>query len=263
MTPQRGAIRQRGTPPPVDWRARFHQQAHWTQDLRRYLYGRAGVSQAQRVLEVGCGTGAITHELHNHTAAAVCGIDLDLPYLTLAHEYDRQTSFTCSNAARLPFPAGGFDAALCHFLLLWAHNPLNVLLEMHRVTRPGGAVLALAEPDYGARIDYPDELAELGQMQAEALGVQGADPLLGRKLGGLMAQAGLTNIETGLLGGQWSAPPSPEYWSMEWRVLEADLAGRIEPSRLAALRQVDWSAWQNGWRVLFVPTFYAWGRVPA
>ncbi len=40
--------------------------------------------------------------------------------------------------------------------------------EMVRVTRPHGFVLALAEPDYGGRIDYPSELSTIGNWQIEA-----------------------------------------------------------------------------------------------
>jgi len=75
---------------------------------------------------------------------------------------------------------------------------------MARITRPGGAVLALAEPDYGGRIDYPIKLAQMGKWQIESLRLQGADPLMGRKLATIFNSAGFDSVETGVLGGQWS-----------------------------------------------------------
>ena len=78
---------------------------------------------------------------------------------------------------------------------------------MRRVVQPGGWVAALAEPDYGGRIDYPDALAALGWKQAAAVHAQGADIYAGRKLAGWLGQAGLKDIQVGLLGGQWGAPP--------------------------------------------------------
>jgi hypothetical protein len=132
---------------------------------------------------------------------------------------------------------------------------------MRRVTRPGGAVLALAEPDYGGRIDYPRELAELGRWQAESLQRQGVDPEIGRKLAGVFVRAGLRQVESGVMGGEWAYPAAAGETSLEWSVLESDLAGQIAPQDLQKLRQSEAAATQNGERVLFVPTFYAWGRV--
>ena len=86
------------------------------------------------------------------------------------------------DAHQLPLADGCFDVCLCHFLLLWVTDPIQVLQEMYRVTRSGGVVMALAEPDYGSRIDYPQELSLLGKWQMDSLEQQGADPFIGRKL---------------------------------------------------------------------------------
>jgi hypothetical protein len=136
---------------------------------------------------------------------------------------------------------------------------------MVRVTRPGGAVFALAEPDYCGRIDFPEELNHLGKLQTIALRKQGADPCMGRKLAGIFQQAGLVSIETGVLGGQWSAPPDWEAWESEWAMLEADLTQESEISEISdfvRLKDLDKAAYEGGQRILFVPTFYAWGRAP-
>jgi hypothetical protein len=136
---------------------------------------------------------------------------------------------------------------------------------MARVTQPGGVVLALAEPDYGGRIDYPVELGVLGDWQQTSLGQQGANPLIGRKLRAVFHQAGLSDVEAGLLGGQWSGMPSSEEREIEWRVLEEDIK-KIQnltgTSEVIRLQKLDELAWERGERILFVPTFYAWGRVP-
>ena len=47
---------------PVDWHHRFVQQAHWTQDLRAYLYTRIEFDNAKHILDMGCGTGALMGE---------------------------------------------------------------------------------------------------------------------------------------------------------------------------------------------------------
>jgi hypothetical protein len=135
---------------------------------------------------------------------------------------------------------------------------------MARLLKPGGAILALAEPDYGGRIDYPSELALLGDIQRQSLQAQGADPWIGRKLAALFRQAGLHRIETGVLGGQWTSTPTLNDMQAEWRVLESDIDqwSGIQAD-LKGLKRLDEKAWQEGERVLFVPTFYAIGFLPA
>ncbi len=249
--------------PPIDtpgWHARFLQQAGWTQQLREFGFRKAGLQSARRFLEVGCGTGVITREAHRKTSARVFGLDINPHHLEFARKYDPGALFIRGDGLALPFADGSFDLAGCHFLLLWVSDPLQVVREMRRVVQEGGWVLALAEPDYGGRVDYPAELAELGRLQGEALRQQGADPNTGRRLAAIFHAAGLREVETGVLGGRWSGPVSDDAWEMEWQVLEADLAGRVPATRLQELRRIDAAAWQHGERVLFVPTFYAWGK---
>jgi len=169
-------------------------------------------------------------------------------------------SFARGDAHGLPFGPGAFDVVLCHFVLLWLERPRQALEEMVRVVRPGGWVVACAEPDYGGRIDHPPELAPLGEMQREALRRQGADPEMGRRLAGLFAGAGL-QVTVGTLAGQWQRPAAPgEAFEAEWRMRAWDLGDAIAPDELARLKEADRQAMERGERVLFVPTFYALGQ---
>ena len=244
----------------MDWHARYTQQARWTQSLRTYLFKKAGIAAADRVLDLGCGTGALLEQLPVKAGAAVHGADLNLHTVMEASIHAPNVDLICADGVSLPYASASFDVVFCHFLLLWTSHPLKILREMRRVTRQGGAVLALAEPDYGGRIDYPPELSVLGRWQAEALRQQGADPEMGRKLSGLFTEAGIQQIETGVLGGEWNMS-RPDEWEQEWAVLESDLTGRVPLKNLQNIKKTDLYARQRGERVLFVPTFFAWGRV--
>ncbi len=246
---------------PADWQRRFNQQARWTEEVRRFVYRQIAVSAAQRVLEVGCGSGAITGGLHRATTAHIYGVDINLEYLDLARRSALPTRYCGGDALRLPFAAGSFDVCLCHFLLLWLSDPLAALIEMRRVTRRGGFIAALAEPDYGGRIDYPPELERLGRLQAQSLQAQGADAHCGRRLGAFFSRAGLSDFQIGLPGGHWHVNADADERTLEWAVLRHDLTGYCRAAELDELERIDATARTRGERVLFVPTFYAWGRV--
>jgi len=242
----------------MNWHTRYTQQATWTRELRNYLFQQAGLKTAGRVLEVGCGTGAILNEIQTQS---LHGLDIQPASLMEARVNTPSASLTCGNALFLPYPNDVFDIAICHYLLLWVSDPQQALYEMKRVTRPGGHVLALAEPDYNARVDEPAELAALGRWQAESLQRQGADASLGGRLAGLFYQAGIELVETGAIESQGNTALTSAERELEWAVLENDLANFVSVDEFQRLKKMDEAAWKRGERILHVPTYFAWGRV--
>ena len=246
---------------PVEWHHRYQIQAKWTDAARCRLFNMSGLHTANRILEVGSGTGVITADISTRFRGATFGLDIDPQSNAFAAARDPQTCYVTGDGERLPFPEATFDTTLCHFLLMWVPDPIMIISEMARVTLPGGRVLALAEPDYGGRIDYPEELVEIGELQTNALANQGTDPYIGRKMRDIFTRAGLLEVLVGVLGGEWSGSPSDEELNSEWRTYNSDLHGTLSNQTLASLHQVDLEAWRAGSRILYVPTFYACGRV--
>jgi ubiquinone/menaquinone biosynthesis C-methylase UbiE len=244
------------------WHQRYLQQAQWTRNLRKYIYEQVGIQQVKNILDIGCGTGVLENELITMSPSHVFGLDIDIESLNIAQEYAPDSNYIGGNCLHLPFQAGEFDVTLCHFLLLWVKDALDALKEMRRVTRPNGFVLALAEPDYGGRIDYPPELEQIGTWQIGALKQQGANPIIGRKLKSFFYRAGLTNIEVGVLGGQWVGNNPDQDFELEWEVIRSDLFQNNEfikqEEKIKALEVTSRECHQ---RILFVPTFYALGMV--
>lgn len=244
----------------MDWHGRYLQQARWTRDLRAYLFKRAGLNEGSRLLEVGCGTGAILSQLPSEVS--LHGLDIDAAALAQCRLHASSAVLVQGDALELPYSSNTFDIVYCHFLLLWVRDPLQALLEMKRLAKTGAHILAFAEPDYTARVDEPRELAPLGEWQTESLRRQGADPALGKRLGELFFRAGIELIETGTIQGAESEP-GLEDWETEWQVLESDLAGLVSDADFRRMKHLDQQARLRGERALHVPTHFAWGRLPS
>ncbi len=238
----------------MNWHSRYLQQAAWTRDLRTYLFDKAGLADARAVLEVGCGTGAILREIKS--SASPHGLDLEPASLAECRIHASAASLTRGDAHSLPYPDGSFDIVYCHFLLLWARNPLEVVREMARV---GRVVIALAEPDYSQRLDEPAKLKKLGRWQTEALIRQGANPGFGSRLAETFYQAGIQLIETGPIQSA-EKKRSVEEWENEWAVLQADLAESVPGEDIQKMKVLDEEARRNGVRIFQVPTYFAWGK---
>lgn len=238
----------------MDWHARYSQQAAWTQDLRRYILEKAGLARAKRILEVGCGSGAILSGLPESPAARF-GLDLDLSMLRQSRVNAAEVALIRADGHDLPYPDKTFDIAYCHYLLLWTKNPLRVVKEMARVSR---CVIAFAEPDYGGRVDEPVELKRLGELQNESLRRQGANPLFGSMLAETFFQAGIKIEEAGEIQGRETTRLS-DGQDHEWEVIESDLRRVVTGEEIQKMKALDEKARSAGRRVLYVPTFFAWG----
>ena len=249
----------------LDWHQRFELQSHWTRDTRYHLYKQVGILNSNRVLEVGCGTGVITKELSQSTIKHVFGLDINTYYLDIAGSIAPAANLLLGDAHFLPIKSKNFDFCVCHYVLMWVKNPLAVIMEMKRIAKPGGGVLVLAEPDYGGRIDYPQQLAVINEWQTTALKNQGANPFMGRKLKAIFHQSGLVDIKVGVIGAQWSSFPSAGELNSEWDIIRSDLDHLNNASEVLSsseeIRKIDLAAWVTGERVIYVPTFYAWGRL--
>jgi ubiquinone/menaquinone biosynthesis C-methylase UbiE len=242
----------------MNWHRRYAQQANWTRELRSYIFEQTDLRNTERVLEVGCGTGAILSEFPE--GPAIYGLDLSYEALIECKLYAPHATLVQGDALTLPFPDRSFDIVYSHFLLLWVKDPLMALQEMKRVVKNGGHVIAFAEPDYLSRVDAPEELMQLGEWQTESLRRQGADPGMGARLAELFFEAGIPIRETGEIQNA-DQKPTREESEIEWEVIESDLQGMVTEEEIQKLKRLDQQAWMRGTRVFHVPTYFVWGQV--
>lgn len=92
----------------------------------------------RRVLDLGCGKGRFASRLLERGANVV---GLDPSHSMLAH--GGGFARVRGSGRRLPFPTGGFEAAISVEVLQHVGSPAPILREVHRVLRPGGRVLIL------------------------------------------------------------------------------------------------------------------------
>ncbi|HSO28676.1 MAG TPA: methyltransferase domain-containing protein [Candidatus Sulfomarinibacteraceae bacterium] len=103
----------------------------------------ASVRRGQRVIDVGCGTGALTGELVARLGPdAVAAVDPSEPFVAATQARHPGVDVRRAAAEQIPFSDDAFDAALAQLVVHFMKDPVAGLTEMARVTRRGGVVAA-------------------------------------------------------------------------------------------------------------------------
>lgn len=99
--------------------------------------------QAQRVLDVGCGPGALTRQLVQRWGlAAVSAVDPSASFVAAIRAGIPGIDVYRATAEKMPFDDDQFDAAYAQLVVHFMTDPVAGLAEMARVTRSGGSVAA-------------------------------------------------------------------------------------------------------------------------
>lgn len=96
-----------------------------------------------RLLDVGCATGAAVRAAAPQTALAI-GVDRSAAMIRQARQLagpTRADAFLIADAEALPFPTAAFTAVLCTSVTHYLDNPDPALAEMARVLIPGGRLV--------------------------------------------------------------------------------------------------------------------------
>jgi len=200
----------------------------------------ADVVVGQRVLDVGCGPGALTTELVKRLGpAAVTAVDPSEPFVAAARERHPGVSVERASAEHLPFPDQRFDAALAQLVVHFMADPVAGLSEMARVTRKHGVVAACVWDHAGGQGPlsvYWDAARELDPDVDDESKLAGARE---GHLTELLEVAGLREIQETNLAVSIEHPTFEEWWDPF--TLGVGPAGgyvaRLDPERQAELRE--------------------------
>jgi SAM-dependent methyltransferase len=173
----------------------------------------AGVVAGQRVLDVGCGPGALTAELVSRLGpAAVSAVDPSEPFVAAARDRHPGVSVQRAAAERLPFGDRSFDAALAQLVVHFMADPVVGLREMARVTQEGGVVAACVWDHAGGQ----GPLGVFWEAARESdPDVDDESRLAGARQGHLaelFEAAGLHDIEETTLSVRVKHPSFDEWW---------------------------------------------------
>jgi SAM-dependent methyltransferase len=164
-------------------------------------------------------------------------------------------------------PETGFDLVYARFLLTHLPYPSHALSTMLHSLRPGGA-LVVEDIDMSGSFCHPESAAyrRYVELYTQAAQRNGADPNLGPKLPGLLAAAGLADVQMHVVQPAGTegevklvGPITMEY--IADAVLAAGLASRAEVEQIVKELYV---IAEDRKRVVSLPRIVqAWGRLPA
>ena len=201
----------------------------------------AGVTGGKRVLDVGCGPGALTGELIRRTAPGdISAVDPSESFVDAARERYPAVTVRRGAAEQLPFEDDKFDVALAQLVVHFMTDPVAGLREMGRVTRGRGVVAACVWDFEGGRAPlsiFWDAARELEpDVEAEA-GMAGTRE---GHLAQLFRDAGLRDIEERTLSISVAHQTFDEWWQPY--TLGVGPAGKyaagLDPARQEQLREL-------------------------
>jgi SAM-dependent methyltransferase len=177
---------------------RLQDQAGTLVDL---LHSDTAYSAGSTVLEVGCGVGAQTVTLATRSPdARFTSIDISGESIAQAKlRVDRagitNVEFQQADIFASPFAAGSFDHAFVCFVLEHLSRPLEALIVLRRLLKPGGSITVI-EGDHGSTYFHPDSSAADAAIRCQVT-IQrraGGNALIGRQIYPLLVKAGFDGV---------------------------------------------------------------------
>ena len=207
-------------------------------ELSPQLADLGGVQEGQRVLDVGCGPGALIAELVER-GADVSGVDPSPQFVAAVRDRYPAVEVRQATAEQLPFEDGSFDAALAQLVVHFMADPVRGISEMGRVTRAGGVVAASVWDMAGGRAPLSPFWRVVRQLDPVAEGEARRAGTGEGQLAELFERAGLVEVEEVALVLNVQHPTFDEWWQPFTLGVgpAGEYYGQQEPAQQQALEQ--------------------------
>jgi demethylmenaquinone methyltransferase/2-methoxy-6-polyprenyl-1,4-benzoquinol methylase len=116
---------------------------------RKKAIRKLSVFKPLTILDVATGTGDFAIAALKISPQKIIGVDISQEMLNIGiakikhSKLTDKISFALADAENLPFPDNSFDAATCAFGVRNFENPVQGLIEIHRILKPGGILVVL------------------------------------------------------------------------------------------------------------------------
>ncbi|MGH2451593.1 MAG: class I SAM-dependent methyltransferase [Candidatus Limnocylindria bacterium] len=186
----------------------------YSRELAPRLIEFARIESEMRVLDVGCGPGALAERLAERVGSGlVSAADPSEPFVAACARRVPGADVRQAEAEKLPWRDGAFDAALAQLVVNFMRDPRAGVAEMRRVVRPGGVVAACTW-------DYGDGMRMLRVFWDTARALDPDAPDEGRtmrfrsseELDELWRAVGLDDVETGPLVVETTYADFDDFW---------------------------------------------------
>jgi len=202
----------------------------------------AGVfpASALRVLDVGCGPGALTALLVERLGSdSVCGVDPSEPFVAAVRERLPGVDIRQAPAEDLPYGSAQFHAALAQLVVHFMADPRRGVGEMARVTAAGGVVAACVWDHGGGQGPLSLFWRAASELDPDVLDESGRPGAQEGELGSLLTAVGLEDVVETALTVTSAFSSFDEWWAPYTLGVgpAGDHVGRLDPSGRTALRK--------------------------